>query len=204
MPPYSMTERNHPTRTSVSDPIRVDFLPIAIEGRIGLTFAPGKRALSLSGIRWNRDLSADLDRLVSEYHADILVCLVEDHELRRLGIPDLAPQALSRNIDLLRLPIPDGGVLPNPMDVQDVIERILLDARAGKTVVVHCAGGLGRTGTIAGCVLVALGYNAKEAIKVLHDVRGPRCPENRRQEAFIEAFSYLAGPGLEEDQRGDT
>jgi hypothetical protein len=49
-------------RTSLSHPIRVDFVPpeaCSLPGRIGITFAPGKDA----GAHWNRDLGADLDRV---------------------------------------------------------------------------------------------------------------------------------------------
>jgi len=184
--------RSRATKTSVSDPIRVDFLPLNLRGRIGLTFAPGKKALSLTGIRWERDLHTDLDRLVEVYRTDLLVCLVEDHELARLGIPDLVEQAVARGIEVLRLPIRDGGVLPNPQDVADVVGRILGAVQMGSTVVLHCAGGLGRTGTVAGCALVALEYEPEDALQILHEVRGPRCPENARQELFIEKFAEVA------------
>ena len=191
----SLTEAMKSGRTSITDPIRVDFLPPELEGRIGLTFAPGKKALPKFGARWVRDLALDLDRLVAEYRTDLLVCLLEDHELVRLGIEDLIEQSELRGIEVLRLPIPDGGVLPHPVDVADVVEEIIHAAEAGETVVIHCAGGLGRTGTIAGCALVTLGHTPDEAIEVLHQARGPRCPENRLQEAFIADFAEKIAVG---------
>ena len=46
-------------RTSASDPIRVDWLPLDDEpGRLGITLLPGKRVDT-----WDRDLDADLDVL---------------------------------------------------------------------------------------------------------------------------------------------
>ncbi|CAN5345025.1 hypothetical protein BH24ACT19_BH24ACT19_17720 [soil metagenome] len=40
-----------------------------------------------------------------------------------------------------------------------------------KTVVVHCRGGLGRSGMFAASVLVVLGRPAGEAIKVVREAR---------------------------------
>lgn len=133
----------------------------------------------------------DLDRLAEKYATDLLVCLLEDHELEWLQIPDLIGKAKSHGFDTHRLPIPDGGVLPEGEGVKKAVDLILASAREGKNVVVHCAGGLGRTGTVAGCALVTLGFSSQEAIDILHRVRGPRCPENRRQERFM--AEYLGG-----------
>jgi protein-tyrosine phosphatase len=47
--------------------------------------------------------------------------------------------------------------------------------QAGDGVVVHCAGGTGRTGTVIGCVLRLLGVAAVQVISYLdhlHQARG--------------------------------
>ncbi|MGB9939010.1 protein-tyrosine phosphatase family protein [Methanosarcina sp.] len=38
---------------------------------------------------------------------------------------------------------------------------------AGKGIVVHCVGGIGRTGTVLGCVLRDLGFSADEVVNYL-------------------------------------
>jgi protein-tyrosine phosphatase len=60
---------------------------------------------------------------------------------------------------------------------------------ANEGVVVHCMGGLGRTGVIAACVLVTLGRTAEDAIAEVRAARGPRCVENRAQEDFVARFA---------------
>jgi hypothetical protein len=64
----------------------------------------------------------------------------------------------------------------------------------GASVVIHCEGGKGRTGVVAGSLLVALGASAPEALRRLHEARGPNCPENAQQRAFIERFATEARP----------
>lgn len=185
---------NTEIRTSLSHPIEVSWLPGELPGRVGLTFAPGKRSNSKWGrYRWERDLEQDLVRLVEHHRVDVLVCLLEDHELARYGIPDLLSEARAHGLFVLRLPILDGGVLPDLKPVQKVVKQMTSHLDAGQNVVVHCAGGLGRTGTVAGCWLVSQGMSAIEAIDTLHRVRSRNCPETTEQEKFIAVFAERLG-----------
>ena len=184
------------TRTSETHPLRVSFLPLDLPGRVGLTLAPGKQQVAKGGYRGERDLNTDLDRLVETYRTDLLVCLLEDHELARLGIPDLVARAEARGLRVHRHPIRDGGTPPEATALRPTVEVIRAAAEAGETVVVHCAGGLGRTGTVAGCLMVTLGFSHADVLAALHRARGPRCPENDAQVRFIE--EYLTRVGSEQ------
>jgi len=67
----------------------------------------------------------------------------------------------------------------------DVVERVT----RGVGVAVHCMGGRGRTGTVLGVALVALGHDADEVVDYLHRVavgRGRRgWPESEWQAAVV-------------------
>jgi protein-tyrosine phosphatase len=178
--------------TSESDPIQVDFLPnheVGTSGRFGMTFAPGMWAGSVRG-RWERDLATDMRELEEEHEADALVSLMEDHEYRGYQISELLEQDSIGNIEILRFAIEDMGV-PREAEsekfeafVQDVVQRL----EQGQNVVVHCRGGLGRTGTLAACVLVALGrHTADEAIGAVRAARKGTV-QTREQEDFVHLF----------------
>jgi ADP-ribosyl-[dinitrogen reductase] hydrolase len=150
-----------------------------------MTFAPGRSGPSLSGFTWKRSLEADLDRLVNVEHASVLVCLMEDRELTRFEIPDLIAEATQKGLHVLRLPIVDGCVPDSTTNVAGLLDQIHAAIAHGDRVVIHCLGGMGRTGTIAGCYLREIGFRATDALAMLAKTRGPGCPEAERQEDFV-------------------
>lgn len=195
-PPAARPVEPEPTRaemrTSLSHPIEVAWLPLDLPGKIGVTFAPGKRSSSLYGTPWDRDLDADLNRLAGLYRVDLLMPLVEDFELNDLKIPNLQEEAERRGMVVWRLPIPDGGT-PSVEGARQVARLALSFARAGRRVMIHCRGGLGRAGTLACCCLVTLGRSPAEAIRLVRSVR-PGAVENAGQEQFVETFAAHVSP----------
>ncbi|MDA1004542.1 MAG: ADP-ribosylglycohydrolase family protein [Chloroflexi bacterium] len=183
-------------RTSESHPIRVDWLPTPWRGKVGLTLAPGKQNNhSISGPPWRRDLQQDLERLSGEYEPSMLVSLLEEHEYADLRVPSLRADARQRGWEVVHFPIPDGGVPRDVAAVQKLVSSIISAAADGRNVVIHCRGGLGRAGTIGGCVLVAAGKTPDEAVAILHEVRAPNSPETREQERFIASYAAVEQEG---------
>lgn len=58
----------------------------------------------------------------------------------------------------------------------------------GAGVVVHCAGGIGRTGTVVACALRLLGRSPAEAIRIVQAHR-PTWPESPWQEQVVRSAS---------------
>ena len=171
-------------RTSLTDPIRIDDLPL-LSGTLGLIFCPGKKASSVNGPHWDRDLEVDLDVIVA-WGADLVVTLMERHEFGLLGVSDLADKIANREIDWLHLPIrdvdiPDAGFMQGWKDISASLQSRL---RRGQKVIVHCRGGLGRTGLVAAMLLVDSGVSADLAMAQVRHVRSGTV-ETRRQEAFV-------------------
>ena len=190
---------------SVSNPLRVDWLGVAnlsVTGRLGRTFLPGKNHRGMSGLLHARSARLDAQRLRDEYRVDTLLLLNEDHEIARF-VNDVAPPAGPQNlmaalaensIALLRLPIPDGGV-PRP-NQGDELRALLTDVamllRAGKNVAVACRGGIGRTGTLLGLVLIELGCSSASAIVRVRTMK-PECIDPGRQEEFVRSWKTGSG-----------
>lgn len=190
-------------RTSKSHPIEVAFVDrhlLPTRARLGLTLAPGKRQASpSSGESWDRDLAADLQRLRHDYGTDLLVSLTEDHEHQMLGIADIAAATRAAGMRHLHFPIPDTSTPVDESTFQTLKRNLARELTRGLTVVVHCMGGLGRSGTVAAAVLVELGEKPHTAIERVRAVRDGAV-ENSEQERYVARQHGHVASGSRQDR----
>ena len=184
------------TRTSATHPIDVHWVPdLPTDGAIGLTLAPGKHGPSYyHPAGWARDLDADLERLRQHHGADVLVSLMEDHEYDLLAVPDLRARARDVGLEVRHFPIADESVPPAWQD--DAFAALVAGIRRalddGRRVVVHCRGGVGRSGLVAAAVATTYCDDADAAIARVR--RAQRfAVETDEQEAYVQRFAGRAG-----------
>jgi protein-tyrosine phosphatase len=99
-----------------------------------------------------------------------ILCLAPDEEIKNKS-PDYH-QALivgEHSFKIYHFPIKDYGIasaceIPILINILGEIQRLLT---AEQAVLIHCAGGIGRTGMIAALLLVHLGYTVEEAIRTI-------------------------------------
>lgn len=132
-------------------------LPLRVPGRLLLHSMPG-RYEAIERV-WNQ---------VKKEAVNVIVCLVEKNELHEKSFEYAqALEAGTVPCSVLPFEVPDRGV-PEDRDAfwalaGDVAKRL----RSGESVLIHCAGGVGRTATLAVSVLLALGepvHNARSAV----------------------------------------
>ena len=99
----------------------------------------------------------------------------------------------------LHIPVEDFQA-PEPGQILDAVHFIEEEIAKGGTVVVHCAAGLGRTGTILACYLVSQGETPEAAIQRVRAFR-PGSVETDEQEMAIRDH-YLSTVLLREEKDG--
>ncbi len=98
-------------------------------------------------------------------------------------------KTLDRAAHHLRFAIPDMAVPSDDLMIRilDSIDAALAD---GKTVYVHCLGGIGRTGTVVGCFLVRHGMAGDDALAAIIRKRGGLLdsPQTDEQAGMVRAW----------------
>jgi protein-tyrosine phosphatase len=133
-------------------------LPDDVRGRLYLHSMPGRY----------EPYQATLDGVRIKGITQV-VCLTSLEEIA--GKAPAYARALQRN-DLpwqqRMFPIVDFGVPSDRARFLELVNSVAADLRDGVNILLHCAAGIGRTGTVASCVLVALGVPAPEAAERVH------------------------------------
>ena len=159
----------------------IDKEHIDISGRIGLGRAPG----------YGSDRFEDF-KSIKEQEISKIYCLQEEDELQYLGGETIVQREQSLKefeIELIHSPIGDFRV-PTPEQATMLSEMILKDVNEGKSILIHCMGGLGRSGTIAACTLVKYGLKPDEAINLVRKIR-PGTLETDEQVGFVKGFGEI-------------
>lgn len=148
-----------PLERTCSTMFRVVDLPDDVPGRLYLHSMPGRY----------EPYQSTLDAVRMKGITKV-VCLTSWEEIEAKS-PAYA-RALQRNDvpwQQVAFPIVDFGVPGDWASFLAFVTALVADLRAGANLLLHCAAGIGRTGTVASCVLVALGLAPDEAARRVHD-----------------------------------
>lgn len=151
-------------------------LPAGVPGALWLSSMPGRFE------PWPRFLDE-----AAQARLELVACLTPRDELASLS-PDyelaLAQGALP--FAWLHLPMRNFGLPDDPAAFRAGIGQLSSTLLAGRAVMLHCAAGMGRTGSAAACVLKRLGLPAHEALQRVRDAGSN--PQNASQAGFVDWF----------------
>lgn len=177
------------TNRSIVSPLIIDSVPVpGTGGLIGMTICPGKDEYAGLGIPpgpWKRDMDLDL-QVIRDWQAQALVTLIEEFEFELLSVPELPERARAFGLRWFHLPIVDVWIpdLFFEEEWERAGEELRQILREGGRIVLHCRGGLGRTGMIAARLLVEFGMDPREAIRRVRAARMGAI-QTREQEEYV-------------------
>ncbi len=164
------------------------------DGRIGMTRCPGQRGSSAVGPGGHRDLHADV-RAIADWGAGTVITLTEPDEMALLGVASLGDEVAAAGMRWLHWPITDMHAPDHRFaagwarDGRVALEELL----SGRRVLLHCRGGLGRTGTVAAYLLMQLQQPVDVAIGQVRAAR-PGAIETAQQLEWLRRTSSMQGP----------
>lgn len=174
------------TLTSISSPLRIAQVPTSPDGgRIGVTLCPGKWQTNAIAGTWQRDMQIDM-AAIAQWGAAAVVTLMPADELAACQAGHLGSTCEAQGMEWYHLPIEDMNVPTAAFETAWLYAGLRLRAhlRHGRHVLVHCRGGLGRSGTLAARLLVEMGWTPSAAIGAVRAVR-PNAIETGRQEQHV-------------------
>ncbi len=113
---------------------------------------------------------------------EIVVSLLERHEIDDLGLENEAALCAESGIQYLSFPIPDRGVPDDPDIAMRFADEI---AGRGKPIAIHCRAGIGRSSLLAAVVLISRGINAVDALSAIGRARRTSIPDTDAQRDWV-------------------
>lgn len=148
--------------------------------KIGMTILPGRKD-------WKRNLNSDVEEILKQKFTNI-ISLVTADELKIYGVPDLFEVYKNNNINFNHISIMDQGI-PTVEEMNNIINHIDSCLLKNEKVLIHCVGGLGRTGLIAAAYLKRNNkMTTTDAVSIVRDSRSPRAIESDLQMSFLEGY----------------
>ncbi|MCH6258992.1 dual specificity protein phosphatase family protein [Puniceicoccaceae bacterium K14] len=116
---------------------------------------------------------------------NLLVSLLQKDEQITEGLEKEAELCSGSDIQYLNFPIEDHHT-PNDREAAMKFIEVLKDKLSeGKSIAIHCKGGVGRTGTLAGALMLACNIEPEEVFEKLSAARGKKMPATEEQRAWV-------------------
>lgn len=189
-------------KTSSTHPIRIAKLPCGDRNNcIGITLCPGKKGPSTFGGRWDRDLDTDLAAIKRDFDPKLIITLMTREELMLSKVSDIGSKIEELGIRWLHFPIEDMAIAGQRFEEMWRAERLYIlrtlghrtsrddyfDVRNEGNILIHCRGGLGRSGMLATVILSELGLRNETALRYVRKIR-PGAVETKYQEEYTREY----------------
>lgn len=134
----------------------------------------------------------ELDLYLGALHrlgVDVLVSMLADDEAEWMGLGAEAEVCARNGLEFFQFPIEDHGVPASGEAMLELARELHARLDAGRSVVIHCYAGIGRSATMAIATLVVGGLELEDAIERASAARGFAVPEAHQRAWLASLFS---------------
>ncbi len=153
---------------------RIFWIDVAVEGRLAILARPRPG-------EW-------LEDEIAAWQAEglqTILSLLEREEAVALGLRHEDRLCAAAAIEFIAFPIPDRGVPRSMASATALIQELVAKLRGGRTLGIHCRAGIGRSAVIAAGAMIALGYEADDALEAIVRARGVAVPDTEEQRRWL-------------------
>lgn len=127
---------------------------------------------------------------------DVLVSMLEQHEIVRFGVEKEEELCKENEIIYLNFPILDRNTPRSFEDVFEFVQQLKPFYANDKKIAIHCWAGIGRSSLIACCLLVLQGMDVDEAFSKISQARGFSVPDTVEQIYWAYEFAEKFGEAV--------
>lgn len=114
-----------------------------------------------------------------------VLSLLSHEDIAKLNLEEEAQWCNSVGIHFSHYPIEDFSVPVSPSAFLDKVQELHKAITSGQHWVIHCHGGIGRSGMMAVALLIHEGYRPEQAIETVSNARGVPVPDTPEQKEFL-------------------
>ncbi|MDZ8119432.1 protein-tyrosine phosphatase family protein [Pontiella agarivorans] len=135
-------------------------------------------ALYLHSMPGKKEPLAECFQALEKASVDYIVCLNPMEEIQAKS-PDYAEAVKNNTLPcgFIHFPIGNGGVPEDTKAFLNLARETAEQLKNGSSFMIHCKGGVGRTGTLASCIVAALG----QSLTLVTDAGGKAESEQQRK-----------------------
>lgn len=131
--------------------------------------------------------------LIKNAGVDVLVSMLEYHEILRLELEQEEFFCQENEILYLNFPIVDRNIPKSFENVFQFVQKLSGYYQENKKIAIHCFAGIGRSSLIACCLLVLEGMDVDDAFLKISRARGFSVPDTREQVEWVYSFAKKFG-----------
>lgn len=134
------------------------------------------------------DLAGGLNHL-KQLGINKIVSLLEIEEAVHLGAEKESEMCEQLGMAFEQFPIRDRTVPQKPPQFRQLVNRLYDELQGGANIAIHCYAGIGRTGLLAGGLLITEGLSVNAAVDIMSDARGRNMPQTQDQYEYLMDFA---------------
>lgn len=126
---------------------------------------------------------------LNELGINKVISLLEVEEAERLGAAKEHEMCEQLGMSFEQFPIRDRRTPKKPAQFRQLVNRLYDELHKGTNIAIHCYAGIGRTGLLAGGLLITEGMSVGTAVELMSDARGHNMPQTQDQYEYLMDFA---------------